>query len=140
MTKVKNIATDLFNDFAVNEVLSQDGVWVSYVGDVEFLIARAGNKQYRKVAQALYKKNARILDGANEAATEKLTEIVVEAMARGILLGWRGNVQFKGEALPYSYENAKMLLQMERLRDFIDAAAKDEAQFAAMQEAEAEKN
>jgi hypothetical protein len=140
MTKEKNVALDLFSSFAVNEALSDDGVWCHYTGDVYFLIGRAGNRHYRKVAQALYKKNTRILDGQNEAANEKLTEIVVEAMAKGILLGWKGDVQYQGKPLEYSYENAKMLLQMERFRDTIDSFAKDEAQFAAVQEAEQAKN
>ena len=138
--KTATKAVDLFADFAVNEALSQDGVWVPYNGDVEFLIARAGNKNYRKVAQALYKKNERLLDSKTDAATEKLTEIVVESMAKGILLNWRGNVQFQGEPLPYSLDNARKILKHERLRDWIDAQAKDEAQFAAVQEDENEKN
>lgn len=138
--KTATKAVDLFADFAINEALSQDGVWVPYNGDVEFLIARAGNKNYRKVAQALYKKNERLLDSKTDAATEKLTEIVVESMAKGILLNWRGNVQFQGEPLPYSLDNARKILKHERLRDWIDAQAKDEAQFAAVQEDENEKN
>jgi len=138
--KTATKAVDLFADFAVNEALSQDGVWVPYSGDVEFLVARAGNKNYRKVAQALYKKNERLLDSKTDAAGEKLVEIVVESMAKGILLGWRGNVQFQGEPLPYSMDNARKLLAHERFRDWIDAQAKDEAQFAAVQEDENEKN
>ena len=138
--KTATKAVDLFADFAVNEALSQDGVWVPYNGDVEFLVARAGNKNYRKVAQALYKKNERLLDSKTVAAGEKLVEIVVESMAKGILLNWRGNVQFQGEPLPYSLDNARKLLAHERFRDWIDAQAKDEAQFAAVQEDENEKN
>ena len=53
MTKQKNTAIDLFAEYAVDEALSQEGVWVHYAGDVSFLIARAGNKNYRKVAQHL---------------------------------------------------------------------------------------
>lgn len=135
-----NKAVDLFADFAVNEALSQDGVWVPYAGDAEFLIARAGNKNYRKVAQALYKKNERMLDSKTEAASDKLTEIVIEAMAKGTLLNWRGNVQYQGAPLPYSLENARKLLAHERFRDWVDAQAKDEAQYAAVQEEEDEKN
>ena len=138
--KTATKAVDLFADFAVNEALSQDGVWVPYNGDVEFLVARAGNKNYRKVAQAMYKKNERLLDSKTDAAGDKLTEIVVESMAKGILLGWRGNVQFQGEPLPYSLDNARKLLAHERFRDWIDAQAKAEAQFAAVQEDENEKN
>lgn len=133
-------AVDLFADFAVNEALSQDGVWVPYAGDAEFLIARAGNKNYRKVAQALYKKNERMLESKTDASNEKLTEIVIEAMAKGTLLNWRGNVQYQGEPLPYSLENARKLLAHERFRDWVDAQAKDEAQYAAVQDDENEKN
>ena len=131
---------DLFSDFAVDDALSQEGVWVPYAGGVEFLIARAGNKTYRKVAQNLYDKNRRMLEGKNDAAAEKLIEITVEAMARGILLNWRGNVQFDKEPLPYSLDNARKLLRMERLRDFIDGVAKDETAYAAVREEEEEAN
>lgn len=139
-TKPNNQAVDLFAEFAVNEALSQDGTWIHYTGDVYFLVARAGNKQYRKVAQALYKRNERMLESKTDAASEKLVEIVIEAMASGTLLGWKGNVQYEGKPLPYNKENAKVLLGMERFRDWIDAQAKDEAQFAAVQEDENEKN
>ena len=139
-TTTTTAAVDLFNEFAINETLSQDGVWVHYSGDVSFLIARAGNRNYRKVAQHLYQKHSRLLESKTDAANEKLTEIVVESMARGILLGWKGDLQFQGKPLPYSMENARTLLKLERLRDLIDGYSKDEQQFAAVQEEEDEEN
>ena len=136
MTKQTNAAVDLFNEFAVDEALSQDGVWVPYTGDVEFLIARAGNKNYRKVAQNLYQKNVRLIESKTEASSAKMDEVVIEAMVKGVLLGWKGNLKFQGEALEYSATNARKLLQMERFREWVDAQSKDEQQFAAVQEAE----
>ena len=134
--KPTNKAVDIFADFAVNEALSQDGVWVPYRDGVEFLIARAGNKNFRKVAQHLYKKNARILDRNDEAAADKLTEIIIEAMAKGILLNWKGSPVFGGEALPYSMDNARKILGHERFKDWVEAQSKDEEQYAAVQEEE----
>lgn len=140
MPKTAPKAIDLFADFAVDETTANSGVWVPYRGDVEFLIARHSNRKYRDVLQNLYKRNKAVIDRGGDAAEDKMKEILVEAMAKGILLDWRGGMTFQGEPLTYSVDNAKKLLELEGFRDWVDGQAKAEEAYKAVKEEEAEKN
>lgn len=131
---------DIFNDFAVNENAAVDGVWVPYRGDIEFLIAKAGNKNFRKQAQVVFKRHGRLLDQGGEAAEAKGKELLVDLMAKTVLLGWKGTVKFQGAALEYSVDNAKKLLAQDGFRDWVDTQAKDEANYKAVQDEADEKN
>lgn len=139
-------AVDIFAAFAINATKATAGVWFPYQGDVEFLVAKSGNKGFRKHASAQMTKSKRILetkdsDGvATDASDDRMNEIMIDVMARTILLGWKGELVFKGEKLEYSYENAKLLLQHEGFRDLISAFAADEEKFKEVQAAEEEKN
>ena len=133
-------AVDIFNDFAVNETAALDGVWVPYRGDIEFCIAKNGNKNFRKHAQVVFKKHGRMLEQGGEVAEAKSRELMIELMAKTILIGWKGDVQLKGEALEYSQENAKKLLAIDGFREWVDTQAKDEAQYKAVKDEEDEKN
>lgn len=131
---------DIFNDFAVNETAAKDGVWVPYRGDIEFLIAKSGNKNYRKNAQVLFKRHARLLDQNDDAAEAKGRELLIELTARTILLGWKGTVKYQGEPLVYSVENAKKLLDQDGFREWVDTQSKDQARYKAVQDEEDTKN
>ena len=75
---------DIFSEFAISETKSQEGVWVPYKDGVEFLIAKSGNKKFRRLAASMMNKNKRILDQkdgdgvSTEAAEAKLNEIMGE--------------------------------------------------------------
>lgn len=127
---------DIFADFAVND----DAVYVPYKGDVEFLIARANNKQFRKEISRQYKKHERLLESKTEAADEKGEEIMVEVMAKTILVGWKGALAVKGEVLTYSVENAKKLLSVPLFREWVSKQADDVNSYKVVKEAEEEKN
>ena len=61
-------------------------------------------------------------------------------MAKSVLLGWRGNLQFQGKPLEYTEENARKLLKLEGFRSLVSDLAADEAAFKEVQEAEEAKN
>lgn len=139
-------AVDIFSEFAISETKSQEGVWMPYKDGVEFLIAKSGNKKFRRLAASLMNKNKRILDQkdgdgvSTEAAEAKLNEIMVEIMAKTVLLGWRGNLKYLGELLEYSEENARKLLKLEDFRGMVSDLAADVSAFKEVQEAEEAKN
>lgn len=136
-----NEAVDLFAEFATNEALEADGVWVPFKGDVEFLIARAGNKAYNKALALQYKRNKAMLDGNTDASEAKSEEIMVDVTARHVLKGWKGNVTLKGEKLgEYSVEGAKRLLALKQFREWVMAQASEFSQYKAVQEDESAKN
>lgn len=134
MTKAK--AVDIFADFAVTD----DAVYVPYSGNVEFLIARADNPKFSKKLSNLYLKNKRIIDAGTDTSDAKSEEILIEAYAESVLLGWKGAVKFKGEDLPYSKDNAKILLSVPLFREWVTAQAKDTSAYKVVQEEETVKN
>lgn len=130
---------DLFEEFATDATREAEGVWEPFKGNVEFLIARAGNTNYNNMIIALAKRNKRILDGKNEAARLKSEELMIETLANTVLLGWRGDLKFRGKPLgEYTVQKAIELLKIKDFRDFVEAAAGDHERFrvASLQEAE----
>lgn len=129
---------DIFATYAVNEELETNGTWME-VGDAEFLVARAGNPAYAKLFSKEYERNQRALERKDEAADKLAEKLMIKVIAKTILLGWK-NVKFKGEDLPYSTENAEMLLGIKDFRREIVKLADDFDAFKAQKEAEDEKN
>ena len=140
MTQETTTAVDIFADFALNEVKENDGNWVNYKGDVEFLIARTGNRKYRKSFTHQFKKNQRLLDANTDASDAKAEEILIDVMASTILLGWKGKVAIQGVVVEYSVSNAKKLLSIPLFREYISKQADDQASYKAVQDEEDAKN
>lgn len=131
---------DIFSDFAINAEAAVDGVWVPYRGDVEFLVARANNKGYRTSLVNGYKRNKSMIDRGGEAADAKSNEVLIDALAHHVLKGWRGTLSYQGKKLEYSVANARTLLGQEGFREWIVAAAADEAAYKAVKDEADEKN
>jgi hypothetical protein len=132
---------DLFSDFATDTTQEAEGVWEPYRGDVEFLIARSGNPKYQNMIVSLVKRNKRVLDGNNEAARKKSDELMIETLAHTVLLGWKGNLKWKGQPLgAYTPQKATELLGVKDFRQWVETAANDHERFrVANLEADAEK-
>ena len=121
---------DIFSEFDVQD----DGVWVPYKGDVEFLIARANNPKFRRRLSYLYEKNRRLLDGKGDVAEAKSNEVMAAVMGETILMGWKGKVAIKGEVLTYSKENATRLLSVQLFREWVNKMASDEQAYKTVQD------
>lgn len=138
---MSNEAVDLFAEFATNEALEAEGVWVPFKGDVEFLIARAGNKAYNKALALHFKRNKALLEGNSDSAEAKSEEIMIDVTARHILKGWKGTVTIKGENLgDYSVDGAKRMLALKQFREWVMAQASEFSQYKAVQDEESAKN
>lgn len=133
------MSIDIFEDFATDTSAEEEGTWVPYAGNVEFLIARFGNKAFTKRFAQLHKLHKRVLDTKSDAADQKADEIMVTAYADAVLLGWKGDLTYKGASLPYSKENAKTLLGLKDFREWVYTQASEMANFKAAAEAEEEK-
>ena len=111
---------DIFAQYATDESLELNGSWRSLGGDAEILVARNLNPRYSSLLSKLYAQNQQTLDLNAADGTEhpdalaKSEELMVEVIAKTILLGWK-NLAYKGQPLEYSEANAKMLLKH---RDF----------------------
>lgn len=128
---------DLFKEFATNPQAEQEGVWEPYAEGVEFLIARSHNKAFDRMITSLVAKNKRILDSKGDAASAKSEELMIETMAKTILLGWKGDFQFQGQPMgEYTVEKAKKLLAIKDFRLWISNVADDHERFKAVKDEE----
>lgn len=122
------MSLDLFQEFATDTDAEVNGVKVPFKG-VTFLIARAGNKKYGKLLSELVKKNQIALDLKDDAADELSDVLMAHVLAKTILVGWEGDLSYKGEALPYSVENAKKVLAHADFRAQVSRWADDREAF-----------
>jgi hypothetical protein len=121
---------DLFSQFATDAQAELNGVRVPYQG-VVFIIARSGNKRYGKLLAEKFKKHQVQLELKDDAADELSDKLMAEIMAETILLGWEGDIGYKGEKLAYSKENAVKVLMHPDFRAFISKLADDREKFRA---------
>lgn len=110
---------DIFDAFATDENLENDGTVFPVGKDATLLVARGGNRRYaRAVTKAVESRRAE-LDGDDDAAAGVSDEIMIDVMANTILLGWT-NLTFKGEPVgDYSVEKAKKLLSIKDFRKHV---------------------
>lgn len=123
---------DIFAQYATDETLENEGTFVEH-GDAKFLIARSGNRKYGKLLTALVEQNQQLLDKKDEAADALSDKLMIEVMAKTVLIGWE-NVGYQGKVLPYSVENAKLLLGVKDFRRLVSKWADDIALFKAKKE------
>lgn len=135
-------AIDLFSAFAVNTAQEQEGADTQLpgCGDTMFKVAREGNKNYGKLLQKLVKQNRAVLDSKGEAADAKSDEILVEVMAKTILIGWAGEIKYQGKGHAYSVEAAKMLLKHKDFRAKVMEVSSNMETFKAVKDEEDAKN
>lgn len=115
---------DLFEKFATDPALENSGVWQPIGEGVELLIARSGNRAYRKLMTKEFELNEVALQGDDEASEKIDEQVMCKVMSRTILLGWRTikkdvydpTIKFKGQDIEYSQEKAAELLAMKDFR------------------------
>lgn len=126
-------------DFDVNDALSVEGTWVPISKDARLRIARMNNEKYREFV----KKKLKPYRSAMRAGTlddELMTEIVVQGMARHILLDWEG-MKEKGVLTPYSIDTAERWLRSkEPFRELVASLSTDQQLFQEADLEEASKN
>jgi hypothetical protein len=136
---------DLRAAYATDNTAEQKGRWFEN-GDVEFLIARSGNRKYNDLMSSQFTTYKHTLDQkdtpeARDIANDRAEKITIFVMARATLLGWRGlpkkdadgnviegavgKIMFGSEELPYSTDNAARLLALKDFRAFVAAKADD---------------
>ena len=125
---------DVFARFASDETKEVGGVWRDIGDGARLLIARSGNKQYARLLQREIDANSRVLDLKNDAAEEMSAKIMTEVLATTVQLGWEG-IKFKGDAMPYTVENARTLLGVKDFRKLVTELSSDFEAYRVQQEA-----
>lgn len=105
-----------------------DGVWKKYEGS-EFLIAHISNMKFQRALSRLQQPHRRKLqEGTLDPKVNQ--SIVCEAMAEGVLLGWRGVKTSKGDDVAFSKENALSVLKRDPgFRDWVTEVSTQMANF-----------
>lgn len=108
--------------------LTEEGSWVDFQGS-QFLIAHLSNLKFQRALARLQLPYKRRID-AGTMDPEVSKSILCEAMAAGIVRGWREVVNSKGEAVSYSEKLAMdLLLRDPEFREFVSNAATNIDQF-----------
>ena len=128
---------DIFDRYATDESAEVNGVEVP-LGDATLLIARVGNTKYSKKLTALVERHKVALAIEGDAADALNEKLMVDAVADTILLGWKG-LSYKGKELPYSLDNAKMILAHKDFRADVMKLANDMEAYKVKKEEEAGK-
>lgn len=120
------------NSIAVDINAEDDGVW-NDLGDMSFLVARAGNDKWKAMHKRLEKQayGTQLRKRGFERDTDKDTKILIECLAYTCLLDWK-NVTLDGKEVPFSPEEAHNILsnkRFKRLTDFILEVALDEERY-----------
>lgn len=132
---------DLFKNFATDPAKEAEGVWEEYDETASFLIARQNNKAYDRMMAARVKPHERLLKQTSEASEKKSDEIIIEVMAKTILLGWRGTFEWDGKPVgEYSVEKAKQMLAVKDFRQWVSEVSRDVNRFKVEAEEEEAKN
>lgn len=120
---------DVLQTFGTDRKLEEEGKEIQIGEDVFVTVARSGNRKYNTLLSKKYEESQYVLKQKNEAAEERSETIIVETMARTILLGWRGPMALAGELLPYSVANAEKLLRVKDFRVLIGKLSEDMGNF-----------
>jgi hypothetical protein len=129
---------DVFAQYATDESAENEGVWILR-GTAQFRVARSGNRAYGKELTRVMEQNKTLLDMKDEAAEKLAEKLMVEVMARTILVDWKG-VHFQKKPMDYSFENAVTLLSVKDFRRMINGLADDMSLFKAKLEEDQVKN
>lgn len=105
---------DIFNTYATDEIAEVEGRWHKIGKDAQVLVARTGNTKYTAAfRKALADSDVDLANGGEEA-DRVAEEMLVDVLARTVLLDWKG-LSFHGAAVDYSIDMAKTML---RVKDF----------------------
>jgi hypothetical protein len=107
------------------------GVWVPYQMGIELKVARLGNPAYQQALVTLTEARKALL-GCMELSDDQRADVQKEAVARTVLLDWRGIEDDEGNPIPYSPDQALLWFrdpELWRLYTFILMVGLEEERF-----------
>jgi len=120
-TKVKGFK---LSKFKTDDKLEEEGVWVPYGSGCEFLIARIGNRRFKEFMMKNGKPHMRrVTSGTLDS--ESADELMKEAIAETVLLGWKNLIGEDGKPIEYSKEACREALEIEDFYKEIMALAQE---------------
>jgi len=96
-----------------------EGVWLTFSGDIEVKIANVGNEEYIKLSEKLYKPFKKALR-KDTLDSKKHLAIAHKLMVETIILDWKGIDDDNDKPIPYSKEKALEIVQTKKYKKFVD--------------------
>lgn len=132
------MSLDIFDRYATDETLENNGTWRDLGSDARVLVARAGNLAYSKEVARLYELHEKDIKADDDKTAEVIKKIMVEVMAKTVLLDWEG-INYKRKPMSHSVENARVLLAHDDFRKDITRLSEDQNAYKAkLEEAQGE--
>jgi len=99
-----------FSNFKTDTRAEVEGVWVDFGSDFKVKIGRLGNPKCQEYSRRIQKPYKRQID--NETIDPEITKkLLRKALARYVLLDWKGLEEDDGKVIEYSVEKAEELLE-----------------------------
>lgn len=133
------MALDFFATYVTDEKKEIEGAKCELGNEAYLVVARADNRNYLEEVDRLLEANKDILSAKGPETDKKSEELMIEVMARTILLGWE-NFTWQGKKFPYNYANAVKALQVKDFRRKVSEFASNINNFRADAEEAATKN
>ena len=123
---------DNFSSFATDITLENEGKWFPMSKTAQVKVARTGNAKYQELLQAKLKE-AHLDSMPDKEANEVAEGIVIEVMARTVLLDWKG-LTYQGKEAPVGVEMATTFLKVKDFRKKIAELASNLDSFRVKEE------
>ena len=136
--------SEIKKEYGIDLKLATEGKWfpLSMISGVEIKVAKVGNPHYEKTAKRLYSPFKERLR-RNTLATDVMERITNDLIVQSLLKDWRGMPGEDGQDVPFSQEEAMVLIkdpELREIRDEILGFAEDFQAFKLVQDEELEKN
>jgi len=118
------------SEFKSDPVKSANGVWVKLNDEgTEIKVARMSNPAHRKLVNELMASHRGYERTGQDLPVDIARSVGIEAMAKTILLDWKGFIDDDGNDVPYSYDNAKEALAIDDFSTMVLGFASDRKLF-----------
>lgn len=130
----------LYARFKTNENTEEAGVWVNFGDDVRVRVRRLKSRASQAARAELDKPFAPEIRRGT-MPEDKLKELAIKQVARGVIAEWEGVTDADGNALPYTPENAfKVLTDLPEFAEAIIEISMNAENYKAQMSADAEGN
>jgi hypothetical protein len=123
---MKKPPLDIFGAYATDEALETNGVWRDLNNQgARILVGRMGSEAFDTALREAVEKESASLSLGGDISDAAYKEIVLDVMAKTVLLGWENLAYQGGEVAPYSIETARKFLAHRDFRKVVERMAND---------------
>lgn len=125
----------IYDLFETNATLEAEGFIFDVTPTISFTLARAGgaNLRFQKVLESKTRSHRKEID-ENRFPLDQANQLMIEAVAETVVMGWKGITDKKGKKIPFTPENAvKLFTELPDLFNDVREAAAARANYSAQE-------